>query len=66
MKSVPVLLQGAYKAALICSMREVLDGNNQGHELRAERGWEMLMLLPRVLLARPRGGKVEEEVAGTH
>ena len=67
MKSVPVLLKGAFKAALICAMREVLDGNNQGHELRAERGWKMLMLLPRMLLARPRGGKsVEEEVAGSH
>ena len=61
MKSVPVLLKGVFKAALICAMREVLDGNNQGHELRAECGWKMLMLLPRMLLARPRGGKVSKK-----
>ena len=58
MKSVPILLKGAFKAALICAMR---DGNNQGHDLRAERGWKMLMLLPRMLLARPRGGKVSKK-----
>ena len=56
MKSVHVLLKGAFKAALICAMREVLDGNNQGHELR-----KMLVLLPRMLLARPRGGKVSKK-----
>ena len=42
-------------------MREVLDGNNQGHELRAERGWKLLMLLPRMLSTKPRGGKVSKK-----
>ena len=61
MKSVPFLLKGSFRAALICALREVLDGNNQGHELRVERGWKMLTLLPRMLLARPRGGKVSKK-----
>ena len=61
MKSVPFFLKGAFRAALICALREVLDGNNQGHELHTQRGWKMLMLLPRMLLARPRGGKVSKK-----
>ena len=38
-------------------MGEVLRGHDDGDELRKERGWKMLMLLPRMLLARPRGTK---------
>ena len=49
MKNVPFCMKGG----------EVLGGHDSGDELRAERGWKMLMLLPRMLLARPpRGGRI--------
>ena len=57
MKSIPFLLKVAFRALLICALREVVDGNNQGNELRGERGWKMLMLLPRCCWQDPEAAK---------
>ena len=59
MRSVPVVLRGAFRAAIRVSMQEILNGVEAHSEVRAERGWKLLMLLPRMLLFRPaRGGVV--------
>ena len=40
-------------------MQEILNGVEAHSEVRAERGWKLFMLLPRMLLFRPaRGGVV--------
>ena len=41
-------------------MGEVPRGHDDGDELRMERGWKMLMLLSRMLLARPRCGRISQ------
>ena len=53
MKSVPRFLHGPFRNALKLAMEEVLVS---GDPLRQERGWKVLMLLPRMLLPRPPGG----------
>ena len=46
MRSVPVVLRGAFRAAIRVSMQEILNGVEAHSEVRAERGWKLLMLLP--------------------
>ena len=58
MKNIPFMMKGVFRNALTTAMGEVLSGHDDGNELRKERGWKMLMLLPRMLLARPRGGRI--------
>ena len=53
MRSVPVVLRGAFRAAIRVSMQEILNGVEAHSEVRAERGWKLLMLLPKLLLFRP-------------
>ena len=53
-------MKGVFRVALTTAMGEVLWGHDDGDELREERGWKMLMLLPRMLLARPRGGRISQ------
>ena len=60
MKNVPFMMKGVFRVALTTAMGEVLRGHDDGDELRKERGWKMLMLLPRMLLARPRGGRISQ------
>ena len=60
MKNVPFMMKGVFRNALTTAMGEVLSGHDDGNELRKERGWKMLMLLPRMLLARPRGGRISQ------
>ena len=53
------VLRGAFRAAIKVSMQEILNGVEAHSEVRAERGWKLLVLLPRMLLFRPaRGGVV--------
>ena len=53
MRSVPVVLSGAFRAAIRVSMQEILNGVEAHSDVRAERGWKLFMLLPRMLLFRP-------------
>ena len=52
MKSVPRFPHGPFRNALKLAIEEVLVS---GDPLRQERGWKVLMLLPRMLLHRPPG-----------
>ena len=60
MKNAPFMMKGVFRVALTTAMREVLRGHDDGDELRVERGWKILMLLSRMLLARPRGGRISQ------
>ena len=50
MKSVPRFLHGPFRNALKLAMEEALVS---GDLLRQERGWKVLMILPRMFLHRP-------------
>ena len=55
MRSVPHFLQGPFRNALLMALEEAC----HPERLRRERGWKLLMLLPRLLFhKRPRGGIV--------
>ena len=53
MKTVPTFLKGPFRNVLKVALEEILDSPDV---LRQERGWKLLMLLPRFLLHRPLGG----------
>ena len=59
MKNVPFMMKGVFRVTLTIAMGEVLRRHDEGDELREERGWKMLML-PRMLSARPRGGRISQ------
>ena len=62
MQSVPFFLRGAFRGAVRVSLQAILRGYEQRSELRITRGWKLFMLLPRLLLFRPRkGGKVPKK-----
>ena len=62
MQSVPFFLRGAFRGAVRVSLQAILRGYEQRSELRIARGWKLFMLLPRLLLFRPRkGGKVPKK-----
>ena len=52
MKSVPRFLRGPFKNAVKLALEEVLASDQ---EVRQERGWKALRMLPRMLLHRPPG-----------
>ena len=57
MKTVPQFLRGPFRNALRVAMDEAPEAN----QLRSERGWKLIMLLPRLMLFRPsRGGNVHK------
>ena len=60
-RSVPVVIKGAYTAAMRMSMEEMLR-SKRVHDVESEqRAWKLFLLLPRMLLYRPtRGGKVSK------
>ena len=59
MQSVPWVIRGAFRAAVKVAMQEILAGTEGNSEVRAARGWKLLLLLPRMILFRPlRGGNV--------
>ena len=66
MKSVPKFLHHVYRFA----MRQELDAVKKGHEERNEmmqiRGWKLFFLVPRLLLFRPKTGRIgpREAVGG--
>ena len=43
MRSVPVVLRGAFRAAIRVSMQEILNGVEAHSEVRAERGWKVAL-----------------------
>ena len=53
MKSVPRFLRGPFRNAMKLALEEVLASDQ---EVRQERGWKVLMMLPRMLLHSPLGG----------
>ena len=56
MKTVPHFLRGSFRNALKLALEEATWGNSRDDEVRQERGWKLLMLLPRMLLHRAPGG----------
>ena len=59
MRTIPRFLWGSFRVALKVAMAEVSSGQSSRDVLRQERGWKMLLLLPRLLLHRsPRGGPI--------
>ena len=62
MHSVPFFLRGVFRGALKVSLQAIMRGYEQHSDLRITRGWKLFMLLPRMLLFRPRrGGKVPKK-----
>ena len=53
MKTVPIFLRGPFRNALKVALAEILASPDA---VRQERGWKLLILLPRMLLHRPPGG----------
>ena len=59
MKSVPRFMRGNHRIAMRTVLEEICAGERTGEEARAERGWKLFILLPRMLLHRPaRGGHI--------
>ena len=56
MRSVPKFLEGPFRNALKLALEEATWGNSVQDEVRQERGWKLLELLPRMLLHRAPGG----------
>ena len=56
MRSVPRLLQGPFRNALKLALAQATWENHLQDEVRQERGWKLLELLPRMLLHRSPGG----------
>ena len=62
MQSVPWVIRGAFRAAVKVAISEILTDTEANNELRAARGWKLLLLLPRMILFRPpRGGNVSRK-----
>ena len=60
--SVPHFLKGAFRGAIRVALQGILRGYELQSGLRITRGWKLFMLLPRLLLFRPRrGGKVSKK-----
>ena len=53
---VPHVVRGAFRLAIRAALEEVIAGHEMHSEVRMGRGWKLLMLLPRMLLNRPRRG----------
>ena len=59
MQTVPWVLRGAFRSAIQDALQEIVTGSAANDELKATRGWKLLLLLPRMILFRPsRGGAV--------
>ena len=59
MRSIPFIMKGAFRCALRTALEEVISGIERHCDIRIIRGWELFLLLPRLLLYRPsRGGHV--------
>ena len=58
MKSVPHVLRGHFPRALKLALEETTWGNCRDDEVRQERRWKLITLLPRMSLHRPPGWRV--------
>ena len=59
MQTVPWVLRGAFRSVIQDVLQEIVTGSAANDELKATRGWKLLLLLPRMILFRPsRGGAV--------
>ena len=56
MQVVPWVLRGAFRGAIQEALQEILAGSASNDEVKATRGWKLLLLLPRMILFRPGGG----------
>ena len=56
MKNVHHFLRGPFRNALKLALEEASWGSSRNDEVRQERGWKLLMLLPRMLFNRAPGG----------
>ena len=54
MRVPPKILRGAYCAAWRLAMNEVRAGRRESNVLKQVRGWKLFLLIPRLLLHRPR------------
>ena len=55
----PWVLRGAFRAAIQEVLQKILERSVSNDEVKATRGWKLLLLLPRMILFRPgRGGSV--------
>ena len=62
MKTVPGFLQGPFRQTMHVALEEICVGLDWSDNVRQERGWKLLMLLPRLLLHRPaRGGLIAKD-----
>ena len=72
MQTVPWVLRGAFRSAIQEALQEVVAGSAANDELKATRGWKLLMLLPRMILFRPSQGgtvprrKLEARITAFH
>ena len=70
MRTVPHIMKGAFRLAIRTALEEILEGHRSDNDARMARGWKLFMLLPRMLLFRPRHGgpvprkQLEERVSG--
>ena len=57
MRSVPHVLEGAFRMALRVACHEILEGMEANSEVRVVRGWKLFLVLPRMMLFRPSRGR---------
>ena len=59
MKVPPAFLRGAYRSAMRLALQEIISGMESDNQVRITRGWNLFILLSRMLLFKPpTGGKV--------
>ena len=56
MRVVPHVMRAAFCSAIRAACEEISSGFSLGDITRQERGWKLFLLLPRMLLCRPRRG----------
>ena len=59
MKNIPKFLRGPFRSALRLALREFTESEED--HTRSNRGWKLLLLLPRMLLHRPPRGREREQ-----
>ena len=63
MRTVTHIMKGAFRLAIRAALEEILEGHRSDNDARMARGWKLFMLLPRMLLFRPRrGGLVPRKI----
>ena len=58
MRSPPKFMEGAYVSAVRLAMEEVREGRRTNNEARRIRGWKLFLMIPRMLLVKPRKGSL--------